>query len=172
MDMQKLFDMIERVSDRSDALNTPNLKEILHWIRYSGLSDVIYDGGKADKIIDQLRTASPNTWFEIRDLRYSLIRHIVAVICEDEGMDLVYRFPNSDRSLHVNLVVRETHTGNEAVYGIFNNDPSCPDESVWEYVSVNCSRLFDAIRWRKRNPKCVSIYGWSDPININQPSDY
>lgn len=172
MDMQKLFDLIERVSDSSDALSAPNLKEILLWIGDSGKSEAIYAGGTVGKIVEQLRSDSPNTWSGIRGLRASLIRHIVAVICEDEGLDLIYRFPNSYRTLHVGLVVRETHTGNEAVYGIRNSHPSCVDESVWEYIPVDCPRLFDAIRWRKRDPLRGSIYGWNDPININQPSDY
>lgn len=172
MDMQKLFDLIDRASDNSNALRMPHHTEILKWIDESGISAEIYSSSNAGELIEQLRSGSPNTpntWSGIRSLLETLLRRIVEVICERQGLDLIYRFRNSERTLHVGIVVRDTHTGSDAVYGIRDCDPMGPDEPIWEYLPVNCPRLFDAISWRMRDLRRSSIYGWVEPANINKP---
>lgn len=169
MDMQKLFNLIERTADHSSALNIPHHVELVELIKGSDHAARIYAGDDVAECIDTIRNSQYGSVSEKRSMTEFVLRRVVAVLCEEEGIDLMYRFPNQQRTLHVGLVVRETHTGTDAVYGIRDCDAFGTDEPVYEYLPVDSSRLFDAIQWRMRAPRRVSIYGWADPILINKP---
>lgn len=172
MDMQKLFGLIARTADHSNALNIPHHVELIELIKGSDHADRIYAGEEVAECIDTIRNSQYGTVSEKRSMTEFVLRRIVEVYCEEEGLDLIYRFPNTHRSLHVGLVVRETHTGTDAVYGIRDCDPNGELEPVWEYIPTDNSRLFDVIQWRMRDLRRVSIYGWADPININKPLEF
>lgn len=172
MDMQKLFSMISRVADTSNALNIPRHTELVEWIKDSGHGHRIYEDLEVEECIDTLRNNQYATISELRSMTTLVLRRAVAVRCEDEGLELMYRFPNTHRTLHVSLVVRETHTGTDAVYGIRDCDPNLDEAPLWEYLPVDSSRLFDAIKCRMRDLRRVSMYGWSDPIHINKPIEF
>lgn len=169
MEMQKLFNLIERTADHSSALNIPHHVELVELIKGSTHAARIYAGDEVAECIDTIRNSQYGSVSEKRSMTEFVLRRVVAVLCEEEGLDLMYRYPNQQRTLHVGLVVRETHTGTDAVYGIRDCDSDGSDSPVWEFVPVDNSRLFDAIQWRMRDPRRVSIYGWADPININKP---
>lgn len=172
MDMQKLFNLIYRTADHSSALNIPHHNELIELIKSSTRADRIYAGDEVAECIDTIRNAQYGSVSEKRSMTKFVLGRIVEVYCEEEGLDLIYRFPNTHRSLHVSLVVRETHTGTEAVYGIRDCDPDGELEPVWEYVPTNNSRLFYVIQWRMNDLHRVSIYGWDDPIHINNPLEF
>lgn len=169
MDMQKLFNLISRVADTSNALNIPRHTELVEWIKDSGHGHRIYEDLVVEECIDTLRNSQYATISEMRTMTELVLRRVVAVLCEEQGLDLMYRAPNQQRSLHVGLVVRETHTGTDVVYSIRDCDAFGTDEPVFEYLPVDSSRLFDAIQWRMHALRRVSIYGWADPIYINKP---
>lgn len=169
MDMQKLFDLIARVADNSSALSVPHHSEIINVVKgWDGAED-FYACKDVEASIDALRDSTYSTMSERRSMTKLLVRSIIEVICERQGLDLICRFPNIENTLHVGVVVRDTHTGSDAVYGIRDCDPYGPFEPVWEYLQLDHSRLLDAIAWRLRSLHGSSIYGWADPSNINKP---
>jgi hypothetical protein len=171
MDMQKMFSLISRTADTSSALTIPHHVELVELIKGSEHAERIYAGDDVAAYIDNIRNSQYATVSEKRSMTDFVLRRIVVVLCEEQGLDLMYRYPNQQRSLHVGLVIRETHTGTDAVYGIRDCDPHGDDDPVYEYLPVDSNRLFDAIQWRMRDARRASIYGWPDPKYINKPAE-
>ncbi len=172
MDMQKLFNLIDRTADNSSALAIPTSAELVTFIKESELATQVYAVKDVMDCIECIRDNQYSTVSEKRSMTAFVLRSIVQVICEKENLDLMYRFPNTSYSLHVGLVGRYTHTGYETLYGIRDCDPLGSGEPVWEYCKVDSPRLFDIIGSRMRRRNQVSIYGWNDPVNINKPIEY
>ncbi|ABY63014.1 hypothetical protein ST201phi2-1p184 [Pseudomonas phage 201phi2-1] len=170
MDMQKLFEMISRVADTSNALLIPDRSVIVSWIKATEEPEMFFGIPQLWDIIDTLRESTYSTVSEKRSMTKEALRLIVQELIERRGLDLMYRFPNVGASLHVGVVVRDTHTGSEAIYGIRDVNPD--GEPTWEYLPIDHSRFFDVIQWRMNHACRQSIYGWHDPIHINKPLEF
>lgn len=164
----QLFSLIERASDNSNALRMPSVKEIVMWIGESGHSEAIYTRSNAGHIVEELRANQLNTWSGIRHKLEGLLHCILEVLCQREGLDLMYRYLRTGETLHFGIVTRETFTGEESLWGLRSID--LERNHHWEYHAIDTPRLFDAIAFRVRDLHRVSPYGWTDPLMINSPS--
>lgn len=170
MDMQKLVNLICLATDNS-ALSLPPLKDILALVKGWDGAEHFYASKDVSDCIDNLRNSCYATVSERRSMTVLLLKAIVAVHCETQGLDIVYRLRNTETTLNIGLVSRETYTGVEQVYGIRDCHPNNDVEPTWEYLPINHFRLFEAIAWREVMTQRRSVYGWHDPININKPME-
>lgn len=169
MDIQKLFELIERVEDHSSALTVPSYKALINYIQEWDIATRMYSYKDVADCIDTLRNNQYGTVTEKRNITEQVLRRIVEVVCEGTGLDMVKHFTGSSRTLHVGIVERQTHTGYERVYGIRDCSPDDTKDPVWEYLPTNSSSLLAAIAWRSRSPNSISIYGYHDHLDINKP---
>lgn len=169
MDMQKLFALIDRAADSSSALSQPSFRELTRWLKGCEFSEQVYYSKEVEAGLEILRDSTYTTVSQRRNIVIGVLREVLRVVCEEQGLDLVYRFPGSDNTLHVGIVVRDTHTGSDAVYGIRTCYPSEAKESVWEYLAVDDARLLSAIALRRHGIDRPSFYGYHDPSLINLP---
>lgn len=170
MNTQGLVDLIIRISDTSNALNTFSVSTLLEVIKeIDDHQKILDDAGFQEALSDAraFKTMSDYRW-GLERMLLTTVRHVVEVL----GIKLRWQAPSGQNILLVDTVDVVTHTGPAEVWCIWNihrDSHNLLKEEEHEYHEDITNNLFHAIYWRSRMPRNTSRYGWSDPAYINRP---